>query len=72
MYILQSAGDSSVSSGSGCASPGDRPTSPAAMSTLTAASGAGPPRTNKKRRAPPPPGPPKVQPSKSIPTLSQE
>merc|ERR1712141_64046 len=67
-----SAGDSSVSSGSGCASPGDRPTSPAAMSTLTAASGAGPPRTNKKRRAPPPPGPPKVQPSKSIPTLSQD
>merc|ERR1712241_1558925 len=49
-----SAGDSSISSGSGCASPGDRPTSPAAMSTLTNASGAtGVTRsTTKKRRAP--------------------
>merc|ERR1712045_907189 len=69
-----SAGDSSISSGSGCASPGDRPTSPAAMSTLTNASGAtGAARSaTKKRRAPPPPGPPKVQPSKSIPVLTQE
>lgn len=60
-----SAGDSSVSSsGSGCATPGDRPTSPVA--TMSTIGSAHPPvRAVKKRRAPPPPGPPKVQPSKS-------
>ena len=65
--FFQSAGDS-ISSGSGCATPGDRPTSPA-MSTLT---GMSVNRSNKKRRAPAPPGPPKVQTSKSITNLVDE